>query len=272
MVTKEQAPEWCVDNEYILSGYRTRFSLPLCIHSVVRLHNETGNIWSHLIAFVVFFLLLFHVLEAVSKTGSFVDKLLWTTFVLSAQGCWLVSSVYHTFSCHSYTACALVANLDYSGISTHICCSWMLLANYLFYCEPLTKFCYVTTVASFCIVRLLFPSLGARSRTGRMLLFPAMALFGIVPMVHWILLRGYTSNVVQLFWWRFPLDWGIFSIGFVAYATRFPERLAPGKFDIWFHSHQWWHVFVSLGAYYFYHIHRDFVRFYEAQQCSPFHL
>jgi len=30
--------------------------------------------------------------------------------------------------------------------------------------------------------------------------------------------------------------------------ARFPERLAPGSFDIWGSSHQIFHVFVVLAA------------------------
>jgi hypothetical protein len=35
---------------------------------------------------------------------------------------------------------------------------------------------------------------------------------------------------------------------FCFYIARIPERLAPGLFDIWFQSHQLFHVFVVAAA------------------------
>jgi len=35
--------------------------------------------------------------------------------------------------------------------------------------------------------------------------------------------------------------------GLVVYATKVPERYCPGKFDIWGHSHQIWHICVLGG-------------------------
>lgn len=40
----------------------------------------------------------------------------------------------------------------------------------------------------------------------------------------------------------------MYGIGFAFYLSKFPESRWPGKFDIWFHSHQWWHVFVVSRA------------------------
>merc|ERR1712150_316891 len=45
----------------------------------------------------------------------------------------------------------------------------------------------------------------------------------------------------------------LYSTGAVLYATRTPERFLPGKCDIWFHSHQIFHVFVIAGAFVHYH-------------------
>jgi len=37
-------------------------------------------------------------------------------------------------------------------------------------------------------------------------------------------------------------------LGVIVYVSRIPERLYPGKFDIWGHSHQIWHFFVLSAA------------------------
>lgn len=39
----------------------------------------------------------------------------------------------------------------------------------------------------------------------------------------------------------------LYFMGVVVYVLRVPERWFPGRFDIWGHSHQIWHIFVVLG-------------------------
>jgi hypothetical protein len=46
---------------HVLSGYRTRLTAWQCVQSCFRLHNETANIWTHLVGAVVFFLLAIRV-------------------------------------------------------------------------------------------------------------------------------------------------------------------------------------------------------------------
>lgn len=41
--------------------------------------------------------------------------------------------------------------------------------------------------------------------------------------------------------------------GALIYAFRIPERLRPGKFDIWGQSHQIFHIFVIAAAFVHYH-------------------
>jgi adiponectin receptor len=49
------APAFLVDNEYILRGYRINFNTKKKIcRSLFLLHNETVNVWSHIIGVFVF--------------------------------------------------------------------------------------------------------------------------------------------------------------------------------------------------------------------------
>jgi predicted membrane channel-forming protein YqfA (hemolysin III family) len=36
-------------------------------------------------------------------------------------------------------------------------------------------------------------------------------------------------------------------VGCLIYATQVPERIYPGRFDIFFSSHQIWHILTALG-------------------------
>lgn len=53
--TFEQAPSHLRDNKFILKGYRVGHDFKAALISALKLHNETGNIWSHLVGMVVLY-------------------------------------------------------------------------------------------------------------------------------------------------------------------------------------------------------------------------
>ena len=60
---KTDAPLYAIHNKYILSGYRTRSTFKDALRSVFKKHNETTNIWTHLIGMIFFFTFLVNVKE-----------------------------------------------------------------------------------------------------------------------------------------------------------------------------------------------------------------
>lgn len=50
----EELPKDRQENEYVLSGYRFYRNTKDCLRSLFKLHNETMNIWSHLLGFLFF--------------------------------------------------------------------------------------------------------------------------------------------------------------------------------------------------------------------------
>ncbi|XP_053795847.1 progestin and adipoQ receptor family member 3 isoform X3 [Vidua macroura] len=65
LYTYEQIPVFLKDNPYITDGYRAYLPSRLCIKSLFILSNETVNIWSHLLGFLLFFTLGIYDLTAV---------------------------------------------------------------------------------------------------------------------------------------------------------------------------------------------------------------
>ena len=54
----DELPEWYRDNKYIRKGYRGwNRSCIYYIKSIFKWHNETLNIWSHLLGAIIFILL-----------------------------------------------------------------------------------------------------------------------------------------------------------------------------------------------------------------------
>lgn len=51
----DEIPSWQQDNEYILSGYRqTTGSYKNCLESLKYIHNETVNVYTHVIGAAIF--------------------------------------------------------------------------------------------------------------------------------------------------------------------------------------------------------------------------
>ncbi|KAL5225312.1 hypothetical protein ABZP36_011951 [Zizania latifolia] len=54
LVSYDELPDWLKDNEFIHGYYRCEWPLKEIILSVFSIHNETLNVWSHLVGFLLF--------------------------------------------------------------------------------------------------------------------------------------------------------------------------------------------------------------------------
>ncbi|MBA0633132.1 hypothetical protein Godav_001780, partial [Gossypium davidsonii] len=54
LVSFKELPEYMKDNEFILNYYRANWPLKEALFSIFRWHNETLNVWTHLLGFVLF--------------------------------------------------------------------------------------------------------------------------------------------------------------------------------------------------------------------------
>ena len=62
--------EFIRDNEHLRTGYRIFFhTYDLCARSLFMMHNETINVWSHLIGSLIFIGMIFYVLIFLSPTS-----------------------------------------------------------------------------------------------------------------------------------------------------------------------------------------------------------
>jgi adiponectin receptor len=135
-----EVPSWYAHNAWITTGYRpVTKSIPLCIRSLSYLHNETVNIYSHLIPAVVvllasysfdrYFIIRF-------PQATWTDELVFRIFLTTSVICFGTSAAYHTLICHSETFASLWVRLDYVAIIVQIVGSFIPGLYFGFYCEP----------------------------------------------------------------------------------------------------------------------------------------
>lgn len=84
LLTYQELPDYMKDNEYILNYYRAEWPLKQALFSIFRWHNETLNVWTHLIGFILFLGLTIINLMHVPQVADFFNILSWS-FPSSAE-------------------------------------------------------------------------------------------------------------------------------------------------------------------------------------------
>ncbi|KAJ2006909.1 hypothetical protein GGI04_001444 [Coemansia thaxteri] len=251
-----ELPEWMKDNHYILSGYRAPTnSFRKCFASLLYVHNETGNIMTHVAGALGFVALCFTVttgLLAEFPTIDWRDVTTLYVFLVAAVACLGISAVYHTVTCHSHSVQRTYNRCDYVGIVLLIVGSCVPVFCYMFYCHPRLKLLYLGLISALGAITayvVVAPHFATPAyRPLRVATFVALGLSGIVPGVHswWLFGWEYTLNAVQV---PYMLLMGAtYIVGATLYGARIPERWWPGRFDYWLHSHQIFHIFVVAAA------------------------
>lgn len=150
LVLWDDLPTWQQDNHYIHSGYRPASgSFQKSFASLGYLHNESVNIYSHLLGAVIFSLsglIIYTIVKPryVSATSS--DVIVFGCFFTGAATCLGMSATYHTISNHSPIVCKFGNKLDYVGIVFLITGSFIPSIFYGFYCQPHLQEIYWTMV------------------------------------------------------------------------------------------------------------------------------
>eukprot|EP00698_Gefionella_okellyi_P003259 TRINITY_DN1303_c0_g3_i1.p1 TRINITY_DN1303_c0_g3~~TRINITY_DN1303_c0_g3_i1.p1 ORF type:complete len:326 (-),score=44.20 TRINITY_DN1303_c0_g3_i1:212-1189(-) len=251
----DEVPKW-LHEPHILSGYRVFFTLKLCVKSLFRVHNETGNVWTHLIGFFIYLGLTIYTLHTVVPSGDIESALIFCVFLFSVMFCMLCSASFHLFLCHDEAAFKRMLRADLTGVSVQIFGSFIPGLYYGFACYPTWRTVYMCSVSAMFIVGILAPMFDRfhtrEFRFVRVGVYSAMGAFGLIPLIHWIVVRGAHSPQERHFIWLFGLMFALYAIGIMFYVTKVPERWLPGRFDIWFHSHQWWHLFVMMAPVVYY--------------------
>ena len=247
---------WQQDNHFVISGYRPASnSYQKSAASLFYLHNESVNIWTHLLGALAAILtsgILYKELLARYHTATTDDVLVFACFFAGAAACLGMSATYHAISNHSHEVSRFGNKLDYLGIVFLIWGSFIASIFYGFQ-EDIALirgyWAMITTIGAGCAI----VSINDRFRTPqlrplRAAMFVAMGLSAVVPVFHGLSLYGLNkmSKLIGLPW--LVTQGVLYIIGAGLYAARVPERFHPGRYDIWGSSHQIFHVLVVLAA------------------------
>lgn len=275
-----------VTENFILSGYRfPNYSLRDCLWSAFRPTNETGNFWTHflpLFIFAYYFVEVFGWDGAPDADSPFFYPL-WTYFI--GVFCLLMaSSMAHLLNSMSLVVREVCFFVDYGTISAYTVGSSLA---YHYYIHPqagivdkgnnsdpqlglnhehesvLTSDCFFQTfyIPCACVIAIIcvLSCCNTRQRWRehryiiRTLVFLLPFLISSTPVFYRLLTRSPYSNTsssfaassaMPRFFFRHSV-WLLVSALFN--ISKIPERLAPGRFDIWGHSHQWFHCCTFLS-------------------------
>lgn len=82
----------------------------------------------------------------------------------------------------------------------------------------------------------------------RTIILTAFAVSVKIPNIHWLVHNWHLKFEYLKLSITLDIAQGIYLIGAVLYIFRVPERLMPGRFDIFLNSHQLFHICCSVAA------------------------
>ncbi|KAI8372253.1 hemolysin-III related-domain-containing protein [Choanephora cucurbitarum] len=250
-----EIPSWMQDNVFITDGYRRQTnSYVECLKSLFYLHNESVNIWSHLLAFMLFvgFAVQFVWTKPFVDTLTAFDYTYFFVFILGACACLGLSASFHCFACHSEPVAATWNRCDYAGITCLIVGSFFPVVYYGFHCHHIFQVIYLTTIVILgsitAAITLMKHFRSPAYRWVRACLFMALGLFGLIPTLHGIWVYGLNNSFKTVSLGHMILMACTYIAGAIIYGCRFPERTMPGKFNYFGSSHQIFHVCVVIAV------------------------
>lgn len=219
------------ENRYIVYGYRYSMKHLNMLKSVFKLnHNESMNIWTHLIGFLLFLYICFWHYPGTEtfQRNSFQDNAAMYTFLAAAVGCLGCSVIFHTYTSFANIAtksnCACV---DYTGITVLITASIMS-----------AEYCSLYHYPSLLRIYMIFSSICGLTgftfnwspyfdkpecRSLRIGFYVGLAFLGFTTIICQIFYEGFVSSMKFFFPMVYKsLIW--YAIGVIFYGSLFPER------------------------------------------------
>ena len=243
---------------YILTGYRPPYQKwSFYLKSVFRIHNETLNIWSHLVGAAY---LTWMLIRLCQQHDVYNDVTSWPVVAcnMGFLMCCLLSTTCHIFASRSEVDHHFFYQLDYIGIALSLQGSsigvfflsgansfyetqghlllwlgWLLSVNVIICCN----------IGRFCYKRPYPPRKAAWNICSSFL----SGIVQMLPVAHRIYVGLTSQNYDDLDVFTVVISACFYILGNVIFGAKVPERCCPGMFDIYGHSHTFFHIFIVLG-------------------------
>ena len=239
----------------ILSGYRaTNQPWTFYLRSLFWIHNETANIWTHLLAPVLSISLVYSFRKDIDFSTNISSHGL-LVFTITSTISFLSSALAHLFHSKNELVHYIVFSLDYIGIALYGYGYGIMV----YYCSGNELF-YNTMGNFFPIIHALLASniticgIIARTKYRNKQCLPRkyLQVFSAGSSVIFcqlvVMFRMYeTSGITITHSYHMYQLFLSFTNGLL-FSMHQPERAYPGKFDIWGHGHQWFHLSVICCA------------------------
>ncbi|KAK6387721.1 Adiponectin receptor protein 2 [Exophiala oligosperma] len=257
-VTWREISEWHLDNKYILSGYRREKANYLeILTSLTFLHNETCNVYTHLIGAVLLPLVATVFLRYLGQPQFHnvvsMDYAMFGIYFWCAEICLILSTMYHLMLPHSHQAEQFWHGMDLLGIVVVTVGTFTSGIYYVFFCESsLQKLHWGIILSTGTVTGVLISNPSLRTPRWRKVKVSAFITFGassFIPLLHGVERYGLNYMLEHSGMKWYLLELVFYGTGVGLYAFRIPERLAPGTFDIWGSSHQIFHVAILCAMY-----------------------
>ncbi|KAL0939316.1 izh family channel protein [Colletotrichum truncatum] len=278
LITYDDLPmPWRI-NPHIRKGYRFTESKLECVQSAFGISNELVNIWSHAIGLVIVLAvaLYFYPRNVNFSLSTKTDIFIAAVFFFTACLTLVCSTIWHTMNAVAdVDAISIFACVDYTGISLLIAASIVTTEYTAFYCDPVSRWTYMTTTAILGIGGVILPwhptFNGADMAWARVAFFVGLGATGFLPILQLYFSHG--PDFVWTFYTPIAKSIFVYLLGAFVYASKIPERWCPGMFDYIGGSHNLWHLAVLGGILFHYTAMQSFFAdaFRRAQaECSIF--
>ncbi|UKZ85971.1 uncharacterized protein TrAFT101_001810 [Trichoderma asperellum] len=173
-VTWQEIAEWQFDNKYILRGYRPEKADYLEVFaSLTFLHNETCNVYTHLVGALLLPLIAPVFLRLLTDPRflnvSSMDYAMFNVYFWCAEICLVLSALYHLLQPHSHGVEMFWHGMDLLGIVIVTVGTFSSGIYYVFFCEASLQKLHWTIVSFSERLSPLTPTLLAADQTNPMI-------------------------------------------------------------------------------------------------------
>ncbi|KAH7171164.1 hemolysin-III related-domain-containing protein [Dactylonectria macrodidyma] len=276
LISYDDLPSPWRNNPHIIKGYRFTESKLECIWSAFNFSNESVNIWSHALGLIVVLAIAFWFYPSSTNFSLSTKTDIFVAAVFFVMACLTLvcSTIWHTMNAVAdMNAISLFACVDYTGISLLIAASIMTTEYTAFYCDPVSRWTYMTLTALLGMGGVILPWHPRFNRAdmawARVAFYVGLALTGFMPIVQ----LGWTHGPDFVYDFYSPISKSVLVYfgGAVVYASKIPERWCPGMFDYVGGSHNLWHAAVLGGILFHYKAMESFFAnaFHRAEAGCP---